>query len=339
MPVKVACTHCQTTLMMPESMYGQQVRCPKCQQIFQCPPAPAEQPAPPPRTPRKRPPTQPNVSANPFDFEGSSAPPRASGDALEPEVLDDDDQDDRPLRRSRRPMTGWGRVQSAVLWLFISAGCFFLAFAFIYLPFALRDPMKPPESQTMMRMMVTLSLLLVLAGAGLGAAGQAFCAAAPSDSGVRGPAMASGVLMLIGAVIGLPFTFIIISAVWKDRPDFPQSVVKILPLMALGYIGLMFASFLVFMFFTVLVGAHLKRPGLVLNTIAYTVVFFLSPMIIVGLEYFREMIVGPSLTGPSDSGLQKWLPLVLMIVNTGWFCFVVAGLRAAVTRAVDRGNG
>src|SRR5262245_50144228 len=135
MPIRIQCPTCQTSLSMPETMYGKAVRCPNCQNAFQCPPGPAAAPAPaaaPPLAPRRRPAAPPTArprpaGGRPFDFEPAAAP-------TGPDQLDYDyDRGFRPRRR-----TGWDKVRSGILLLYFSTLCFFVLFLLRF-AVALRD--------------------------------------------------------------------------------------------------------------------------------------------------------------------------------------------------------
>ena len=45
---RIACPSCNSSLTMPESMYGRKVKCPKCNTPFQCPTPSGSAPAPAP---------------------------------------------------------------------------------------------------------------------------------------------------------------------------------------------------------------------------------------------------------------------------------------------------
>src|SRR5262249_4095102 len=124
MPIRIQCPTCHTSLSMPETMYGKAVRCPSCQNAFQCPPGPAAAPAAPPAAPaptaRRRPAATPTARARqassaPFDFAPAAAP--AAPDHF------DYDRGFRPRRR-----TSWDKVRSGIFLLYFSALCFLLYF-------------------------------------------------------------------------------------------------------------------------------------------------------------------------------------------------------------------
>src|SRR6185369_6216092 len=110
MTVRIGCPSCHASLSMPEKMYGRQVKCPKCQQPFQCPSGPAQVAAA-PMAPVASP-----AAAFAFD-----APPQAPMAAPAASALDFNAP---AATAGMAGAAGWGRVQKSLLFHFIAAGCF-----------------------------------------------------------------------------------------------------------------------------------------------------------------------------------------------------------------------
>lgn len=101
----VSCPSCKTTLQLPPSAAGKQVRCPKCQHIFKVPAESSEPiynvPAPPPAVPAPIPAPPPARTDDPWDDDDRRGDRR--GDRRdERRRRDRDDDDDDPPRRRRR---------------------------------------------------------------------------------------------------------------------------------------------------------------------------------------------------------------------------------------------
>src|SRR5262249_31047580 len=151
-----------------------------------------------------------------------------------------------------------------------------------------RDPLKgkPDDGKTL----VIITLVVLLGGVIVALIGEGQCCTAPSASGARGAAQTATLLMLVAAVAGTIFTFMVLSMTsGKSMPS--PTLMKLFPLVMLTYLGAILGSFLVFQFFIVLSGASLRSRSLVSNTVGYATFFFLTPFIWWGLTYFNMMLM------------------------------------------------
>jgi predicted Zn finger-like uncharacterized protein len=109
MNVTIPCPSCQRTLRVPESLLGQDVKCPSCAHLFTAPEHVEEEvaarPAPPPERPSRRP-AAPPPEEDDYDDE-----PRPSRRRPRQEDYDDED-DDVPRRRRGRSGEKPGKVQA-----------------------------------------------------------------------------------------------------------------------------------------------------------------------------------------------------------------------------------
>src|SRR6266542_1504591 len=147
---QVNCPACSRALNVPDSMIGQQVRCPLCNHIFQA----AGQPAPPPPTPNYSPaPSRGPAAEDDYDRRGrwSSRSPSRSQPY--------DDYEDRgpgamvPLTRDR----GTG----AAVWLIV-AGALDLLVLLAFFAFLFTVDGRPPPAYAFM-IIVVLALVFYVA--------------------------------------------------------------------------------------------------------------------------------------------------------------------------------
>src|SRR5262249_54090585 len=155
---------------------------------------------PPPAAPRRATPAR-AASANPFDFE---APARPAYDEEE------DYEDDRPSRRrGGRRLSGWDKVLSGFLFLYLSAGGFVLSYLLsLLLP---SDGQRPSEAGV--KIVLVLTSLTSVAAVVLGALGLARCGAVPYQTGAKGAATSAAVAMVLAALGSLVAAVLILLAV------------------------------------------------------------------------------------------------------------------------------
>lgn len=319
MPVNINCPHCRAILAMPESMFGKPVRCPTCKQPFQCPAPGATRPP----APRAAPAAPPPPAGNDFEFEAGGKVSAAPGYA-------DDFEDDYSGYRPRR--TGWGRVQSGFIFLWISAGCFFLLYL---LYFIISQDRRPSESTV--KLFVTLGCLLFLAASSLAAVGQALCCAVPPETGSKGAVTVAMASMCVATGMGLVSTMMLLSEVYSKSPS--ARGLESLPVFVLLTVGAQTASFILFIFFLTVNAMVLKHKGLLASIMAYVVVTTVSPVALLTLWYVHLMTAGPRMLVEDNITLEQVLSLLLAGAATLWFSFLLVGLNAAITRAQRRARG
>ena len=329
MPVRIQCPSCSASLNMPESMYGKAVRCPSCQKAFQCPPGPtAASPLPPPPTARRAPaPARPAArgagGGSPFDFEGpAEAPPPVPEYGYQP----------RGTGVPRRRRTGWDRVRGGFLFLYLSAGCFLLAYVFNFLPTI--DRKSPPSVDTL-KLYLTLIWVFLVAGTALGAVGLMYGMAAPAESRTRGVVSVAAVFMMLSALAVTVAAVIFLIALYSKKP--PADEGKLLLIATTVFIATLIGSFLLTIFFLVLAGAHLQRWGLVGSVVTYTVVVVVGNLVLLFLPIIRLQFRGPRPLGPpEEDALEKYAPLGLVVVAVLWFVLLLVGLSGGISRARAR---
>lgn len=333
MAVTIACTHCQASLSMPESMAGRQVRCPKCQQVFTCPQSLAASPSPQPEPPkpesRKRPATMPSTG-NPFEFDESTAPAAAASAPVSNELA----FDEGTTQNAYLGRTGWGRVRSSFLLLLISAGCYYVAFLCYSLSQIFHDPMTPPPRSG--NLLEIITWVIVLVALILASLAQSKCCSAPASSGARGAAQTAALLMVVAAFMWTVLLSLVFLA--KSTGGLPPPLANLVPLLIMVYLGCMLGSFLIFLFYLALSGSALQSRSLMSNTLAFALFFFLSPFLYAGLLYFKGMIGGNQGFDSIESYKfwRLWVPLILVTILMGWFCLLSLSFKSAIERAGRR---
>jgi hypothetical protein len=321
MPVHINCPHCRATLAMPENMFGRPVRCPTCKQAFQCPAPPGvtRPPAPAPAAP----PAPPPAAGNVFDFDDPrpASAPRGYADDYE------DDYDARPRRRG-----GWGRVQGGFIFLWISAGCFFLLYLLIFILGQERSP-----SPSTGKLFATLVCLLFVAATALGAVGLAMCCAVPQETGSKGAVTVAMASMCVATGMGLVSSIMILSQVYSSSPF--RGGLESLPVFLLLTVGALTASFILFIFFLTINAMFLRHKGLLASIMAYVVVTTVSPVALAMLAYIHLMTAGPRTVVEKKVSIEEVLSLLLAGAATLWFSFLLVGLSAAISRAQRRARG
>jgi hypothetical protein len=319
MPVRINCPRCNATLNMPESMYGRAVKCPSCKSPFQCPTPPGAVPAAPAPPP---PAARPASSGSPFDFE-QPAPVATAVPAR-------DDYDDRDYYAPRPRRTGWRRVQAGLFFFYISAGC--LAVAALLLIMQMHRLFETPGTIQAMELIAGLALS---AGAVLAVFGFAGLVHAPADSYVRGPATAGTFLAILFSLDALTLTVLTVMQMINDEPPPAKATLYA----TLTLIGSLIACFLLCLFALVSAAIHLRSRGLMGSTIAYAVVLFVGPILLLMLTLLKVPTAGPTMRGgqPEKDNLGLILALVLLAVDTFWFCALMMGLSGAIDRQQRRG--
>ncbi|HKB39655.1 MAG TPA: hypothetical protein VKD72_24670 [Gemmataceae bacterium] len=328
MPIRIQCPTCQTSLSMPETMYGKAVRCPSCQNAFQCPPGPAAAapPAAPAPTARRRPAGTPTArgrqaSNAPFDFEpaAASAPPDRF----------DYDRGFRPRRR-----TSWDKVRSGIFLLYFSALCFLLYFG-LTLAVSFGD-IKPTEATTA-KIVLVLIVLLQLAGAVLAAIGEGFCCALPYDSGAKGAITVSTVFMILTTLLVSVIGVFTLKVVFTEQlPE--KDTVELLELLGLAQKLTLFVAVVLFFSFLLLTAVHLRMWVLVNGILGYCVVMGGSCLgLYLYLDLRKEQVKREVVfTPPSDPSGLKVLIYVGLLVGAVWFMLLLAGLSSGASRASRR---
>jgi hypothetical protein len=370
MPIRIACPGCQAALSMPESMYGKSVKCPKCQTAFQCPPAPVAQPAPvargaaPPPPPPPPPPPAPPVSRSPFDFD---APPATAPAPVRASRRDDEYYDDDYDRRPRRRRSGWEKVKSGFLFLYISAGCFYLCYLLFFILSLAMDPKRPSEG--LVTTILILGSVAILAGAVLGSLGLLMGTAVPGESGAKAVVFASMISMMVGAVLSLVWTVMVIIAI-SGKEGFPKAAL----LVAILMVSSLLAACLLHLFAVSFKAISLQNHLLKGNAVAFAVLFIVLPSVIVGLAVFAQLLPlsappprggaysgGPSggfgggpgvgfgggpggsfddLGAPKESSKLSLGTILFFIYATGslvWYILLLVFLNASINRARRRG--
>jgi hypothetical protein len=328
MPTRINCPSCNTALSLPESMYGKTVRCPGCQQMFQCPNPGSVAPGPPPPPPRRSAPPPPS-SGNPFDF------------APAPEAGFVDDEDDEPRGRRPRRSAGWDRVRGGFLFLYLSAGCFTLCYLLLF--FFAGDatgggrsgPSGPGPSPGTIKAVLTFLSVLFVAGTVLGGIGLASCGSVPAETRARIPVTVGMVCMILCAVSSVVISFMVLPTIFGDKPP---TGLKVLPILVLATTGSLMASFILFTFFLTLAAVHLQRWGLLASIITYVVVMSLSPLAIFGLTYFQLLLSGPRMAASDSGTLIKFLSVTTVVGGAVWFCLMLVTLNSAIDRLRGRGR-
>ncbi len=345
MTVRIACTHCGSGLSMPETMYGQPVRCPKCQQVFQCPPAPvdvasspsaAPPTAPPPaRVPRKRPATMPSTGGNAFDFGGEEPSPAPRRDREDPEG-DLPSEDDVRLTRRGQHKQGWERACQGGIHLCISAGLY-LAF-YLVLHFLIEGPRHSADAKDMLRYLLIGESLLLLAASALGTLGLSRFAAVPSASGARGAAGLGAIALMLSTLTSFIASVIMILAMFGT--DSGPGMGKAMVWLSLGAITTLVAAFVLCIFFLTIAAVHLQNQAMLGSVVAYGVVLMVSPFLLIGIALFTTMMgLGgdPFAREPSGRTLTGTVNLMMILGLTAWFIANVLTLNAAVARARRKG--
>jgi hypothetical protein len=349
MPVKISCPNCEAGLSMPESMFGKQVRCPKCQKPFQCPTGEEAVTT----KPRSAPAPARSGSSNPFDFE--EAPARRTRDsAAEVEFEPDEDEVDRSYRRRPR-RTGWERVRGGGTFLCISAGMF-LVFYLIYFFFfgQPRTPTSTPPSLGLVKTMLILECLLIMGAAGCGALGMSMCMTVPHTSFAKGAALGSMVSLLLCAVCSFLVTVIIMMLLFGSAPG--PGILKALFYLALALIGSLVAGFVFCIFYLTILATFLTSRAMLGSVVAHGVFLMVSPFIFVAISTLPALMGGSPMGGgpmgggpmgggpmgsgpPSDGpGLSAFLGLLMIMGAIGWFITNVLSLNGAISRAKRLGK-
>ncbi len=318
MTVRIACTHCNSELSMPETMYGKPVRCPKCQQIFTCPSGPEAQASPPEPRPAR------SGGANPFEFEAPAAPPSTSS----PE-----EAEDRGDESSRRPArTGWSRVTSGGLMLAIS-GIVFLSY--IGIGYLLMTSTMAPSDK--LQFMAILSCVVPVAGNVLGAIGLYFCTAVPHSSGAKGPAFFGAIALLIasiGSIVTNGASLII-------RPESPPSptFAKILGWMYLLMIGGMLAGVVLTTFYMTITAMHVRARLVLTSIVTHVTLTAVAPIVLALSTGVLAMIVGGGRGSREDITLLGNLLLLFVVIGAIlWFVANVFMLNGAINQARRKGT-
>ncbi|MCI0463784.1 MAG: hypothetical protein L0Z62_43170 [Gemmataceae bacterium] len=148
---QVNCPSCSRALNVPDTMLGQQVRCPLCNHVFQASgqPGPASSPgyAPPP----ERQPAPPDDYNRP----GGWAPPRPPSRSRPP-----DDYNDRGYEDMPPPLTA-NRPPGAAIWLVI-AGVLDLLVLIAFFAFIFTVDNRPPPASVFM-IIVVMALVFYVA--------------------------------------------------------------------------------------------------------------------------------------------------------------------------------
>ena len=330
MAVRISCTHCNSGLSMPESMYGKPVRCPKCQKIFECPPGPeGTTEAPVKREPRKRPATMPD-GGNPFAFEEASAPPARGGDADLEELPTDDDV---AVTRSRHRKQGWDRACQGVIFLCISAGLYLGFYLVLHFILGSSSPPKPDLA----KVIIILQVLLFVGACAVGTLGLMRFAAVPPASGARGAANAGMFALLLCTLTGFLYGTMLLIVMFGEKPP-GEGMAKAMGWLMLATVTLMVAAFSLCIFFLTIAAVHLQTQAMLGSVVAHGVYLMVSPFALIAFLMFVSL-GGPGPRGGGGPGfsLTGTFNLILILGAVVWFIVNVLTLNAAVARARRKG--
>ncbi len=149
---QVNCPSCSRALNVPDSMVGQQVRCPLCNHVFQA----SGQPAP-PSSPGYTPPAErPPPAGDDYNRPGGWAPPRAPARSRPY-----DDYDDRGYGGDVPPPLTADRPAGAAVWLIV-AGVLDLLVLVAFFVFLFTVDNRPPPAAAFMIMAVMALVFYVV---------------------------------------------------------------------------------------------------------------------------------------------------------------------------------
>jgi hypothetical protein len=348
MPVRINCPSCQTTLAMPESMFGKPVRCPSCKQAFQCPPDPAAVrpaavpravPMAPPVVPWAPPPPPPPAPprADPFDLDAGQpapaplTPPSPPSDGGEGGVRGragfDWGEVDEPGGRASLPR-GWRRVRQGFAYLLTSALVSVVGTVMIVWLTAVMIESGGGTAGGLAPL-----VLLALCGVAslvLWLVGLRLCCAIPRETGAQGVIVASttATWMTIGAIGLLTLLTLISSAA-----DNQKAALVSYPVMFFA-MGFLMAALILFLFFLLLVAFHLKERSLATSVISFVVFVFAAPWVVPASVLLLAILAGKGMSWPALLDTGRFLLLAVQLVGVGWFIGLLYWEGAAIDRAL-----
>lgn len=325
MTVRIGCPNCKASLSMPDTMYGRQVKCPKCRQPFECPAGP----------------TASAPAGASFDFDAPAAPVAA----FAPEA------GDAPAAYAGPNLPPhWARLRSALNLL--SLGPLFYLVAFCVVPFVLlasNEAMQKPAGwlfwaswPSLLALSVLTLLFLMMGGGGLARAG--------------GGSVSLAVLILVSAAAAafvavkvpgrkqegyapLPLDAIVSSGsplLKVVDPRAPDKEFLRIEAAQVGALGAGFAAVVLFGLVLSRLALHLGNRFLAGNLNCWVALFVLQPFLLTLYPLILLMGSKPA-EAPTSHPLR--IPIVVLHgVLAVWLFLVLRGLRSAIVRAQLRGR-
>jgi hypothetical protein len=232
---------------------------------------------------------------------------------------------------------GWEQVITGSFVLYFSASCFCLTTAIPILTSLTKSRIPTAVNYIL--------LFLTVAAAVLGAVGMSFCSGVPPPSRARGTVMAGTLFMIGTAASGTIVSFLIVVASTETRSYSSSAAGNLsffLLLMMLLFVICLLASFVLFLYFLVIVAIHLQAWQLMGNTIALSVLAVISPLILMLVMTMTSpsAMMGGGLMGTSKlaADLLTLFSFGMVIGLTLWFCLTLGSLTKAIRRAAKRGT-
>lgn len=313
MPVRISCPNCQGALSMPDAMYGKQVRCPKCQQPFVCPPGPDAAPQ--------------RSSPSPYDYD---APPRSS------RGYEDYDQSER--RYESEPRGSWGRFAIGSIFLFISFGLLAAGECVLHIGLLANKNVASKAVSIVFQ-------ILTIAGAATGAIGLGIAGGLPRQSRVRG-ILFGGMGFLISAAVLAFIVFILNLTKFVEEATNAESALtklRLLQIMILitnitligGYVHTLAAA--------IILCTRTEAFGVASSAVGCLFLVVVSPLVQVSLEIMHLQFNPDIFTMFSASATNTLLTirhifaLLFAVGITTWICILLGLLNSAISRARSRG--